>query len=58
MLTFVNLEQLPYNPKSQNSEESSYFVEVFLLKQQQKHTSLFYKGNLHSYQRITLNRRI
>ena len=36
------IEQLPYNAKSQNSEESGYFEEVFLLKQQQKHASSFF----------------
>ena len=32
------MKQLPYNPKGKNSEESSYFEEVFLLK----HASLFF----------------
>ena len=36
------IEQLPYNAKSQNSEESGYFEEVFLLKQRQKHASSFF----------------
>ena len=34
------IKQLPYKPKSKNSEEIGYF-EVYLLKQQQKHASSF-----------------
>ena len=36
------MKQLPYSPKSKNSEESGYFEESFLLNQQQKYTSSFF----------------
>ena len=36
------MKQLPYNPKSKNSEESGYFEEDFFLKQRQKQASSFF----------------
>ena len=36
------VKQLPYNPKSKNSEESGYFEEDFSLKQRQKQASSFF----------------
>ena len=36
----LEIKQLPYKPKSKNSEEIGYF-EVYLPKQRQKHASSF-----------------